>query len=151
MIVKMQKVHLIVQKKDVVTALDTLSSLGVLHVVHQDPLIGYELNEFREEVEALSSALEPLKLIKRDVQQIECKDWREPVNLVLELMAEIERYNEAIVKRDNLFELWDPWGNFDPEDIKLLSQKGIFIHLYKIKKSELKKIPDGIIWKSVFA
>jgi len=53
MIVPMKKIYVVVQKKDIVPALETLRGLGSIHVEHQEPLTGFQLEERRGEVEIL--------------------------------------------------------------------------------------------------
>ena len=57
MIVPMKKIHVVVLKKDIVPALETLRDLGTVHVEHQEELSGYQLQERREEVEILHEAI----------------------------------------------------------------------------------------------
>ena len=64
MIVPMKKIHLIVQKKDIISALEELRSLGTVHVEPQEELSGYQLEERREEVEILTKAIDILKGLK---------------------------------------------------------------------------------------
>jgi len=150
MIVPMKKVFLILRKKDVVDALNCLRDLATVHVEHQEPLKGYQINEFREEDEALTEALRPLNERALNTRQEICQDWREPVNQILQLLAEIERYQEAIRMREFLIALWEPWGDFQPQDFERLASNGMFVHLYKMKKGDKDHLPEGAICQTVF-
>ena len=125
MIVPMKKLHLIVQKKDIVSALESLRELGSVHVEHQEELSGYQLEERREEVEILKQALNILERFdcKLNVPQQEARDWTDTVNEILELWAQIEHYQESIVQRAVQIRQWQPWGNFDPKDIQGLAAR----------------------------
>jgi len=115
----MKKIHIIVQKKNIVSALESLRESGSVHVEHEEPLTGYQLEKRRQEVAILEQAIKILDMVKteRDVDQQIASDWTEIVNTVLELSAEIDTYKENISKRQIQINHWEPWGNFDPKDI----------------------------------
>jgi len=136
MIIPMKKIHVIVQKKGIVSALENLRDLGTVHVEHQEALTGYQLTERREEVSILTQALDILKATKVVAEQKECADWTESVNKVLELSAEIEHFIESINKRKVQISQWEVWGHFDPQDIKGLEAKGIYIQLCQYSAKE---------------
>ncbi|VAX38034.1 hypothetical protein MNBD_UNCLBAC01-732, partial [hydrothermal vent metagenome] len=149
MIVPMKKVHVVVQKKDIVAALENLRDLGTVHVEHQEALTGYQLTERREEVKILMQALEILKQNKVSVEQKLCTDWTESVNKVLELSAEIERYTESMFKRQTLISQWDVWGDFNPKDIRDLENKGFYVQLCECSVKEYVDPPEGVILEDI--
>jgi len=149
MIVPMKKLHLVVQKKDIVSALENLRDLGTVHVEHQEPLTGYQLTERREEVAILTQALDILKLTKLDVEQKECTDWTESVNKVLELSAEVDHYTESIAKRKTQISQWETWGEFDPKDIEALAQKGIYVQLCEYSSKEKLEFAPEVILQTI--
>jgi len=150
MIVPMKKVHVIMQKKDVVSALSVLGGLGLIHVEHQEELKGYQLNEFREEVEVLSQALAILHPVEREGRQVRHSDWREVVNATLELTAEMDRSREAITKYDTVIKEWERWGDFSPEDIHALQERGIFLRLCRKLSKDTSSPPEGVILRKIF-
>jgi len=152
MIVPMKKIHMVVQKKDIIPALETLRDLGSVHVEHQDPLTGYQLEERREEVEILEKTIGILKAHtpKQPIVQKEILDWTEVVNLNLELAAEIEHYKESIAKRQVLISQWEPWGDFNPNDIAVLAARGVFIRLCTVPKDKKEDLPSGVILQTIY-
>ncbi len=141
MIVPMKKVHLIVQKKDIISALENLRDLGMVHVEHQEPLTGYQLAERREEVKSITEALDILKQTKVEAEQKECLDWTEEVNKILKWSVQIDSCMERMAKQKTQISKWEVWGNFNPVEIKDLEQKGIYIQLceYSNKDKEVKE------------
>ena len=100
MIVPMKKIHVVVLKEDIVSALEVLRDLGTVHVEHQEELSGYQLEERREEVVMLKQALailEPFKG-KSGAAPKDTKDWTDIVTDILELSAKIEHHKENISK-----------------------------------------------------
>ena len=57
MIVEMKKVFLLLQKEQAEGALDDLATLGVVHVEHQNPPAGLELNEVNEKLNIVDTAM----------------------------------------------------------------------------------------------
>ena len=106
MIVSMKKIHVIALKKHIDAALSSLRALGSIHVEHQEPLTGYQLEERREEARILQQSIEILQAHhsedRQQTAQKDATDWTEIVNAILELSAEIDHYRDSMVKRETL-------------------------------------------------
>jgi V/A-type H+/Na+-transporting ATPase subunit I len=150
LIVPMKKIHLIVQKKDIISALDNLRDLGTVHVEHQEALTGYQLTERREEVNMLKRVIDVLRPIKSDIQQEIFIDWTELVNKILKLLAEIDHYKESIAKRQMLINRWEPWGDFDPQEIEELASRGVYLQLCEVPAADKDRTPPGVILKAIY-
>lgn len=152
MIVPMKKIHVIVQNKNIVSALENLRDLGVLHVEHQEELSGYQLEERREEVSVLQQALNIFERMGRNpnVPQKEVPDWTDTVYEVLKLWAEIEHYQETIVQRVIQIQQWRLWGNFDPKGIQDLAARDIYIQLCEMPAKKTIEFPTGVIVEKIF-
>ena len=155
MIIPMKKLHVMVQKKDIVSALEALRELGSVHIEHQEPLIGYQLEERREEVEILERAIAILKAAKAEkgvaFEEAEAPDWTKLVNMTLELSSEIEQLSENVAKRRVLINQYKPWGSFDPKEIEALKERGIFIQFYAIAKDRRGEIPADVIVRVIYS
>ncbi|MBI3618350.1 MAG: hypothetical protein HY210_09120 [Candidatus Omnitrophica bacterium] len=152
MIVPMKKLHVIVQKKDIVPALSSMRDLGIVHVEHQEELSGYQLEERREEVAMLTQALDILQRFecKDRVPQKESDDWTDVVTDIQKLYAQIGHYQESIAQRSSQIRQWKPWGNFDPGDIQALAQRGIYLQLCEVPAKRKIDVPAGSILKEIF-
>ncbi len=151
MIVPMKKLHLIVQKKDIVPALSSLCDLGIVHVEHQEELSGYQLEERREEVAMLKEALEILARFecKLQVPQKEAHDWTDVVTDIQKLYAEIEHHQESIAQRSGEIRQWDPWGDFNPKDIAALATRGIYVQLCEAPAKGKADVPAGVVLEEI--
>ena len=151
MIVPMKKLHVIVQKKDIVPALSSLRELGSVHVEHQEELSGYQLEERREEVAMLTQSLDILQRFecKVNVPQQEARDWTDTVNEILELWAQIEHYQGNITQREIQIHQWEPWGDFDPKDIEALAARGIDVQLCEVPAGKETVAPKGVVLEKI--
>ncbi len=151
MIVPMKKVFAVALKRDVLSVAQDLGQLGIVHVEHQEPLEGYELEGIREEVDILESSIEILKSTKIHTSQESCVDWTDTTNDISKLTADIEGYKEHIAKRQALINQWQSWGNFDPRIIKDLEEKGLYVWLCEIPLSQRSQIPSEVIVEEISA
>lgn len=151
MIVAMKKLHLIVQTKDIVCALESVRELGSVHVEHQEELSGYQLAQRREEVQILKQALEILQRFgcRLNVPQQDPHDWTDVVTDIQKLYAEIEHYQETIAQREIQIRQWEPWGDFDPKDIEALAARGIYVQLCEVPAGKEIAVPKGIIFQKI--
>ena len=153
MIVPMKKIHLVVQKKDSLSALESLRELGSIHVEHQEDLTGAPLEQRREDLDTLARAIDILKAAQteKDRAQKKASQQDEIVGKILDLSAEIDRYKEAIAKRQTQISQWEAWGHFDPKDVEELLSSGIKVQLCMIPKDKKKDAPEDIILKTMYS
>ncbi len=152
MIVSMKKIHLIVQKKDVESALERLADLGTVHVEHSQAPTGKTVAKARETVEILDQVIRVLESKKNRQEQQPCDDWKEKATEVLDLQALNNQHQEFIDKRAMRIAKCEEWGNFEPQDIRDLAEKGIFVHLYEVPTSVKNiEVPGGVIFQEVGA
>ncbi len=150
MIVPMKKIHLIVQKKDESVALESLRDFGSLHVEHQAPLGGERLVELKEEVKRLENVISFLRQKKENGSQESCPDWQKECCHILEWLDDIEDLKENIFKRQVAISQWEAWGNFEPQDIKALEDKGVYVQLCEIPITDKSEPPQDIVFETIF-
>ena len=150
MIVPMKKIHLIVQKKDVASSLESLADLGLVHIEHCQIPEGKPVENARETVEILDQVLAILAPIKDKKDAEACGDWKEKATEILDLQALIAQFSEFIDKRTKRIETWEAWGDFEPQDIRDLAKLGIFVQLYEVSSSvKTVEVPDGVVMQEV--
>lgn len=149
MIVSMKKIHLIVHKKDVVYALEEIRDLGILHVEHQDVISGNHLDERREEVGVIHRTIDILRQLKLDVIQTKAMDWKEVTNTILHAQGEVDELKEKMTKRQQLINQWEPWGDFNPDDIRKLADEKIFLELYQIPAASMDKLKGDFLLTTI--
>lgn len=157
MIVPMKKIHLVVQKKDVLSTVENLRDIGVVHVQHQEALTSEQLTILRQETENLIRAAEILRQFEAEFRkEIEPRnladtqgpgliDWEEKVSEILSSASQIDHYKESMAKRQLSINEWKAWGDFYPQDIQELALKGIYVQLCEISSSEKLKIPADVV------
>ena len=153
MIVPMKKLHMIVQNKDIVAALESLRGLGSVHVEHQELPASERIEEHRRDIEDLKGAIRVLQEAKagENADGREAADWRGTVKMILELFEEAETRREEIAKRQVKIGQWELWGNFDPEEVDGLSARGVHLQLCAVPKDKRGEAPEGVILETVFS
>lgn len=152
MIVPMKKVFVVAQKKETAGVLHDLRDLGVVHVEPQDFPSGVHVGEVAEEVNALRQAIFVLQAAStagKPVAQERLSDWRQKTREILQLSSEAQQYRENMSKRQMLINQWESWGNFDPEDIKVLATQGIYVQLFERLQKDKTPVPEGVIVHTV--
>ncbi len=149
MIVNMKKIHLIVQKKDTVSALDELRGLGAVHVEHQEELKSPSISELKDEIEVLQKVRTTLTAQKGKAEQKESADLEARSDLILERLDTVEQLNDAIDGRAKQIAYWQEWGEFDPKDFKALREKSVFVELCEVPTAQLKEVPGHIVIEGI--
>ncbi|MFC1510713.1 hypothetical protein ACFL49_03530, partial [Candidatus Omnitrophota bacterium] len=146
----MKKLHLIVQKKDVVFSLEELRALGIVHVEHQRDLVGASLMALREDVNLIEQSLNILKPIKNECAQNSFDDWRVAAEKIVAINAERLELKEIMAKRRVLISHWTPWGEFELADIEALAAKDLIVRLCEIPVTEECTHLEGVIVETIF-
>lgn len=148
MIVRMKKISIIVQSKDIDVTLRALRKAGLLHIEHQNPPAGREIKDPEGK---LRSVLKAMDLVSGENagEKMSC-DPEDIVQKALNLSGEKQALVEGLKKVKKDIEAWKEWGDFDPELIDDLKDRDIWVRLCKIGKKELKDAPEGIILERLF-
>jgi len=155
MIVPMKKIAVLAQEKDASATLEALRQVGVVHVEQAEVSRGEPRRELRDGISLLDAALSILseeKFAKAagDLQQQAPLDWKFTCKHIIELRKRLDQLEEyARLLKDRIIE-WEHWGDFDPDAIRRLAEKNIFIRLYQIPVKELERVPVGVIAKVIF-
>ena len=147
MIVNMKKVTLLMGDNNKNQALESLRSLGVLHVQNITPPISEDISSLQSEISSVETALKAMELNRTDTRK---KTESNPQKLVDEfhkLNTKKERLTDEMVEIIEEFHWYEKWGDIKKSDLDYLAEKGLFIKLYDCDKSVLKKLPtDQIIF-----
>ena len=150
MIVPMKKVFMIVQKKDFVPSLEEMRALGVVHVEHNDVLKSDDITAIKDDIQLLEQVIRILENAKTDDHAPKealdsVFEWREVTECVLHQMKKIEVLSDNILKRQGLINKLQKWGNFEPQDISHLKEKGINVSFCEIPVSQKIVPKEGVI------
>jgi V/A-type H+-transporting ATPase subunit I len=151
MIVPMKKLYMIVQKKDIVSSLESLRELGAVHIEALEATPDAMIVEYQEEIKALEEASAILSTVNHEGTQESVSDWREVVNLVLKKQADIDHLREHMAKREALIEKWTPWGHFSMKDTRVLAGRGVYLQLYELTKAQMKDLPKDKIRREIYS
>ncbi len=163
MIVPMKKVYLVLLESRRRESLVRLKKVGVVHI----ETLGRSsetLEQIQEKRQFFLRALQALPLdVKGKKADTESHSEKEFAPLqeeqIYSLAEQINRtadqlraYKEEADKLFREIDFWDKWGDFSPEDVRELEQKGVFLRLYEIRVPMLSHLPNAglkiLLWKS---
>ncbi|MFH1190685.1 MAG: hypothetical protein V1670_00595 [Candidatus Omnitrophota bacterium] len=151
----MKKVFLLLQKEHTQEALDHLASFGVMHVEHQNPPAGLELNEINEKLNIIEQALLILSAVTPTkhpfVAHQKNADQIIIARHIIDLQKRYDQLKEYSLTLNSLIDQWLPWGDFDPQEIKQLAKNNIYLKLYQLSGEQLSNLPKDIIVKKIFS
>lgn len=155
MIVPMKKASVIILAQDTQNTLKELRRLGVLHIEHQQLPQGKDITILKEEIVLLDEAIGILTQKEFCVQppedaKKEIADWRHIAQHVIDTHKRIEHLEEYASNLAIQMGQWGPWGDFAPEEIKNLREKGIYIKLYQIPRQDISELPEDLVIKTIF-
>jgi V/A-type H+-transporting ATPase subunit I len=156
MIVPMKKSSIIILAKDTQNCLFELRKLGVLHIEHHKLPQSKDITILKEEIILLNDVLgilmqtDPSCPSKVEKAEIEVDDWRHVARQIIDTRKRIELAEEYERNLSVQIEQWKPWGDFDPEEIKKLREKGIYIKLYQVPYKNIKELPNDLAIKTIF-
>jgi len=150
----MKKVAVIVQSKDAQDTLKHLSSLGAVHVEHQQTPAGKDVTAITDDIALAQQATNilsteefsakfPLEIAKQ------YQDWKSIAYHIIDLSKRFYQLKEYSLILKNTISYWQEWGDFNPETIRDLAKKEIFVRLYDVPARELKKLPSDVIVKVI--
>ncbi len=156
MIVPMKKIAIIVQSEDSGRALHSLRSLGALHLEHQNPPSGKDINSIKDDIASLDKVVNilssPELAGKSGIRGVRLlKDWRFTVQHILDAVARVDHLIEYSRSLAAQIAAWEAWGDFDPGALLSLRDKGVNIKLCRIPLKELPRTSEKIIVKKIFA
>ncbi len=151
----MKKAHIIVQAKDDKQAVAELRDLGLLHVEHQQAPVGKDITVINEDLSLLEAAINILsdKEVSSKLslgQRKELADWRCVARHIIDSRKRLERLKEYSANLKNKILEWQLWGDFNPDEIQALGQKGVCVRLYQIPAKEIHRLPAYVVVKRVF-
>jgi len=147
MIVPMKKVAILVQSKDSHVSVERLRELGVLHVEHKQLPKGDNVSALKEDLNLIDSCIRTLfqeefssKTITPDAQEL--SDWKFTARHIVDLGKRVNQLKDYAFTLTNRISSWGSWGDFQPESIQGLKDKGVLIRLYQIPVKEIKNLQN---------
>ena len=148
MIVKMKKIILITQSKDIDSVLESVRRLGLLHVEHENAPSGGNIAALKEKLNRVSEAIAVLPDIKNQAAADNKEDSL--IDETMALLDEKETLIEELQILERDMETWEEWGNFNPSLIESLKSKNIWVRLCKVSVQEMKNVPETVVLEKIF-
>ena len=148
MIVRMKKITLITQSKDIDSVLESVRRLGLLHVEHENAPSGGNNAALKEKLNRVSEAIAVLPDIKNQAAADNKEDSL--IDEITALLDEKETLIEELQILERDMETWEEWGNFNPSLIESLKSKNIWVRLCKVSVQEMKNVPETVVLEKIF-
>lgn len=148
MIVPMKKAYIVVQAHNGRTMLRDLRKGGLLHITSEQVQT--------QKIEQLQKRYDQIYSLRNVILDLQDKKHMPSQSVVSdEVFYELlERYQGLLETRDTLeeeikadsaqIEELKEWGDFDPEEVRQLSQEGIALHFYTLSRKDLKNLDSSV-------
>lgn len=144
MITPMKKTYILTQAKDHAASLEALRELGLVHVAHVQPPAGKELNDVLAQIQSLEKALAILEPFKAAEQKASPNATYHAAEVV-KLDQEAKQLREQLVALQTQINTWEPWGEFEPNDVRYLAHHGVHLNLYEVSEKDFKKAKNDLV------
>lgn len=148
MIEKMKMVYVVSSLSQKEKMLSGLKQLGVLHIAEKKSAEA-KVSEIFTRLSSVAGALREYELPKKEAKKLE----KAPLLTGEEFDALYEKAQETIEKKNLLLqdkaaakseiERIKPWGDFDPEGVRELKDKGIDFHFYAVADAEYQQVRES--------
>lgn len=145
MIVKMKKAVVFMKTSQKEEALKRLRDVGVVHLSAVTPAENSNLEDLKRKAEQTSIVQSILSDVKTKQKSSSVTfNGEQVVNEVMELKTERERLNDDSLRCANQISLLEPWGDFNPQDLKTLSEGGFALRMMIFTQKQLKELSENI-------
>ena len=153
MIVAMKKILLLMPHAQNQKALEVLGALGVVHIENEIVPSSSQLNTVNERLGLLEQARSVLaSLNSLSLPNSSPNKFSDPLIFaqhIVDLQKRYDQLKEYSVSLNNWIDAWKDWGDFDPQQIKTLEEKNIWLRLYQIPKEQIKNLPATVVLKII--
>ena len=153
MIVAMKKILLLMPHAQNQKALEVLGALGVVHIENEIVPSSSQLNTVNERLGLLEQARSVLaSLNSLSLPNSSPNKFSDPLIFaqhIVDLQKRYDQLKEYSVSLNNWIDAWKDWGDFDPQQIKELEEKNIWLRLYQISKAQIKNLPATVVLKTI--
>ena len=151
MILPMKKLTLLVLDSEKQAALKILRNFGAVHI-EKEAVASETLTELQGQytkllqAETLINDAKPKKSGKdaANSRTFSSEALFAEVDEVLQFKAEQSDCIAAITKLTGDIETYAPWGNFEPDDIRNLAEKGIFLTAAELSEKSYAALPETV-------
>ena len=146
MIVRMKKITLLTSENAKDSFLKELRRLGTLHIENITKPISEDLQEAEEAAleanEAISILTSHEEGSEKHQKPTKIDDAKRHAKEIVLLSSKKKELLDEVESIKGHIDWFKPWGGFNPEDVKTLNEKGIYIKLYKGNKAPYRNLKD---------
>ncbi|MCX7788790.1 MAG: V-type ATP synthase subunit I [Spirochaetes bacterium] len=159
----MKKVYLVLLESRRRESLARLKRVGVVHI-ETFGKSSETLEQIQEKRQYLQRALQALPFEPKGKKEVSNGPVEKETSLLQEehVYSLAEKINQTAdqlrtfkEEADKLFreiDFWEKWGDFNPEDVRELEQKGVLLRLYEVRVPMLSQLPNTglriLLWKT---
>lgn len=130
MITPMKKVTILCLDSDRQKSLEKLRDMGILHVTPLKNPTGSELNVAKNDMLRVQKALEAIPDAKKKTDALDSVSGESVVAEVQKLLEKRKNAEDRLSDAETAISRYDVFGNIEPECVRLLETRGIFVRLY---------------------
>lgn len=154
MIVPMKKLAILVQSKDSSDTVKKLRASGCVHVENQILPQSEDITHLKDDIARVDEAVRILEaddFIQEGVitEDKEPQDWQALIRYLHDLRSHFNQLKEYSLTLEARIGRWKIWGDFDPDEILRLKDKGICCKLYEITLKQLKGLSTDVIIRKI--
>lgn len=140
MIVKMDKITLIVSAKDRDAALENLRELGILHVQELPQATSDSATALETEIARLDETTQIISILDKNAGS-HADSPENIVQNVLTARREITRLESKFQELTTQFQWYEEWGHIAKSSLEMLEKSGIYVRFYIAPKDALADLP----------
>lgn len=146
MIEKMKKITLITTERDRENFISGLRASGVIHIKNVEEPSSHEVTFVEDRIAKVERMLFELKPFAGDKPENDAfarneKDLLLEAAKVSELLDDRAEMFSEKRRIENTLKWFDEWGEVDPADVKLLSERGVCVELFRMNEKLFKDFP----------
>ena len=147
MIVPMKKYSFLIFHKEYLEFLQKIQDLGVLHVIEKasGEIVNQELHDQYKLINEISLVIKSLgkrKIEHSGLLTTETDGLKILHNIQLQT-SELEQLTQKLLALRKQFTILEPWGQFDWENLSLLSKSGIRIRFFTSSLKKFKELSES--------
>ena len=142
MITPMKKVTILCLDSERRESLEKLRELGVLHVTALQNPTGNVLNSAKNEVSRVQKALDAIPASKKKSEPSKDVSGESVVKEVQQLLERKKLAEDRASEAESALSRYGAFGNLDPESVKALESRGVFVRLYTVPHGQTVEV-DG--------
>ncbi|MBC8180973.1 hypothetical protein H8E88_07600 [candidate division KSB1 bacterium] len=146
MIVKMNKVTILVSGKHRDFALEKLRKLGVLHIKNINNPLSEDIQSLESKLENVEKTLQIIGDPENQKLLTDIENIQSEIDLILEHQHNKENLQRELAEQKEIHRWFEKWGAVSYNSIQQLKNAGIYIRFYIADKNFLKNLPEDKIF-----